>query len=91
MTGLCDFTRRTHQVFLIEQLTGLDIKLTTDHLFIQTVVTVDNDIVDSSLRTFGYSHFKINRVAVDILLNRCEIEEKIAVVHIVIGNRVIIL
>ena len=50
-------------------------KLTTDYVFIQTVVTTNIDFINSSLAAFIDSHFEVDRVTYNIYLDRIEIIE----------------
>ena len=80
VSHLLDFTQRTHQVFFAEQLSRTDTKFTTDYIFIQTVVTADVDLIDSSLTAFIDSHFQVDRVAYNVHFYRIEVVEQITVV-----------
>ena len=90
MTGLCNFTGRTHQVFLGEQLTRTHAELTADNLFIKAVVTVDDDAVDTSLRTFDDTHLESNRVTLHLRFDWNELEEQVTVIHIEVGNGIVV-
>ncbi|GFI67040.1 hypothetical protein IMSAG192_00564 [Muribaculaceae bacterium] len=91
MACLSDFTCRTHEVILAEKLTGLHTQLSTDYFLVQTVVTVDDYIVDCSLRALYHSHFESNRVAGHILFNRIQVIEQISVVEIKVAHGILIL
>ena len=58
MACLGYFAGRADEVLLVEQLTGLYKQLTAYNLFIKTVVTVDDHVVDSGLGTLDHSHLK---------------------------------
>ncbi len=91
MSALGYLARRTYKVALIEKFARPHSQLTAYHLLIQTVVTVDYNIVDTGLRTFHNPHLQGYRITVYILFYRYQLEEKITVVHIQIGHRVFIL
>ena len=80
MSHLLDFTHRTHEVVTTEQLPGTGTKFTANYIFIQTVVTVDLDFIDGGLSAFVNSHFKVDRISIDIDFNRVEVIEQVAVV-----------
>ncbi len=84
MTGLRDFTCRTHEVAFGEQFTGLHTELTTNHLLIEAVVTIDDYIVDTRLWAFEYTHFKVDGVTTHVFLNRHKVEEEVTFVHIIV-------
>ena len=90
MTCLGYFTIGTHEVVLGEKLTGLHAKFTADHLFIQAVVTVYDNIIDTRLRTFDHSHLKVDGIAFDVSFDGNELIEEIALIEVSIGDRVFV-
>ena len=90
MSCLGDFTCRAHKCLLVEQFTGAHTQLAAHHLLIEAVVTVDYHLVDTRLRTLDDVHFEVDRVGVNVLLNRHEVEEEVAIVHVEVGNGIIV-
>ena len=82
VSHLLNFTQRTHQVFFAEQLSRTNTKFPANNVFIQTVITTDLDLIDSSLTAFIDSHFEVDRVAYDIYFYRVEVIEQVTVVVI---------
>ena len=65
-----------------EQLSRADTQFTANDVFIQTVVTTDLNLIDSSLTTFIDSHFEVDRVAYDIYFYRIKVVEEVTVIVI---------
>ena len=82
VAGLSDFTCRTHEIAFGEQVARAHTQLAAYHFLVEAVVTVDYDIVDTRLRTFDYTHLERDAVADYIALDRHEVVEQIAAVHI---------
>ena len=80
VSHLLDFTHGTHQVFTAEKLSRTGTELTADYVFIQTVVTVDADFIDSSLTAFEDTHFQVDGVAHDVYFHRFEAVVQITVI-----------
>ena len=80
-----------HKVFLREEFARAHTQLAAYYLLIQAVVAVDHDVVDASLRTLDHPHLERNAVALDFRLDRHELEEEVSVVHIQVGNGVVVL
>ena len=53
VTGLCQLSGRTDQVALREEFAWAHAQLTTYHMLVQTVVTIDNHLIDMCLWTLG--------------------------------------
>ena len=87
----CEFTSRTHQGILREQVAGLCAQLTTDDVLIEAVVTIDADAADVSLRSFGDAHLQIDAIANDVHFHGVELIEQITVVPIGITHGVLVL
>ena len=51
-------------------------------MLIQTVVTIDDDLIDTGLRTFEQTYLQIDGVVQHIALDRNQLEEKVSSVHI---------
>ena len=82
MPSLSYFTSRTHQVRFTEQLSRFRTQLPTYNMLIQTVVTIDDNLVDTGLRTFEQTNLQIDGVVQHIALDRNQLEEKVSSVHI---------
>ena len=65
-------------------------KFTADYLFVKSVVTVDDNAVDSCLWTFHDTHFQGNGVAFDFRFDGHKLEEEVAVVHVEVGYGVFV-
>ena len=90
MSHLSDFTIRTLKRLFTEQVARTSTKFTTNYIFIQAVVTVNTHMADACLRTFGNTHFQINRVIVDVDFYRVKMEEYVTVVIIVVSDSIFI-
>ena len=84
-------THRTHDSILREEVAWLGTKLSTNHILVQTGVTVDTNMTQISLWTFSNSHFQVDRVAIDIHLCRIDVREHITIVVIKVANSIFIL
>ena len=60
-------------------------------MFVESVVAVDDHLVDVGGRTFDNAEFQIHRVAFDVHLNGIHVEEKVALVHVEGADAVLIL
>ena len=63
MSRCSDFTRRAHQCLTRKQVAGLRAQFATNHVFVESVVTIDSHAVDVGLRTFPNAHFEVDGVA----------------------------
>ena len=90
VSHLLDFTHGTHQVFTAEKLSRTGTELTADYVFIQTVVTVDADFIDSSLTAFEDTHFQVDGVTYDIYFHGVERVEEVTVVVVEVADSVFI-
>ena len=77
-------TNRTCQGIFREEVARLGTQFTTNHVFIQAVVTVDSHPTDMRLRSFLDTHFKVDRVANDIHFRWIQVIEQVSIVPIVI-------
>ena len=59
-------------------------------MLIQPVITLNDDFVDTSLLSFVHTQFQVYGIIFDIYFDRIELEEKITVIHIQIGNCIFI-
>ena len=84
------FTGRTLNGILREEVTGLGAQLTAYHLFVQTVVTEDADMADMCLLSLTDTHFKVDAVAHDIHLCRVELIEQVTIVPVVVTYGIIV-
>ena len=82
VSGLSDFAQRAHEVGLAEQFAGFDAEFAAYDFFVEAVVAVDDDVVDTCLRTFHDAHFQGDAVAFDVFFDGYELEEEVSVVHI---------
>ena len=82
MPGLGYLLGRAHEVAFGEQFSRADIQLAAHHFFIQAVVAVYHHLVDARLRSLHHAHFEVDRVAMYVLFDRHELEEKISTVHV---------
>ena len=90
MSHLCNFTVRTFQCFLTEEVARTCTQLTTYDIFIQTVITVDAYVADAGLRTFGDTHFQVDRVTVNVYFHRIEAVEHISTIIVVVTDCIFI-
>ena len=90
VSHLGQFTYGTHQGVTAEELARFRTQLTTDNVFIQAVVTVDDDPVDRCLRTLLDTDLQGDRVARHIRLDRIGTEEEVTVIIIDIGHSIIV-
>ena len=90
MTDRGKLTGSTHQGLLREEVTRLGAQLTTDHILVKTVVTIDTHMTESCQRTLLYAHLDIDGVAHDIHLGRIDAGEHITVVPIQVTHSVIV-
>ena len=90
MSRLSNLACRAHEVLLGEQVTGTNAQLTTHHLLIQAVVTVDDHLVDAGLFALEHAHFQVNAVPLDFALDGYELIEQVTVVQVQVGNSVIV-
>ena len=91
VTGLCNFASRTHKVGFREQVARAHAQFAANHLFVEAVVTVNHHLVDGSLFAFEHAHFQCDGVAFNLTFNRNELVEQITVVHVKVGNCVVVL
>ena len=91
VSRLGNLTRRTHEVVLGEEVAGAHTQLAAHDFLIETVVTVDNHLVDASLLAFIHAHLQIDAVALDLALDGDELVEEVSVVEIEVGNGVVVL
>ena len=91
VTCLGQFTCRTDKVGLREEFTWTGAKLATDDVFVESVVTVDDHLVDACWRTFNYAELEIYRVALDVHLDGIHTEEEVALIHVEGADAVLIL
>ena len=85
-----NFTSRTRQSFLGEQVAWLGAQLTTNDLFIQTVVTINTNLIDMSLRTLLDTHLKVDGVAYNIDLGRLQVVEQVTIVPVVVAHGIFV-
>ena len=65
-------------------------ELTAHHLFVQTVVAVDADMVEVCLRTLGDAHLQVDGVANDVHLDGVDIREDVAIVVVVVACGIVV-
>ena len=85
------FTGRTLQGVLREQVAGLGTQLTANHLFVESVVTVDTYIINMCLRSLGDTHLQIDGVAHDVHLGRIQVIEQVARVPVSVTHGIVVL
>ncbi len=90
VSRLCNLTRRTHKVILGEQVTWSHTQLAPHDLLIQAVVTIDDHLVDACLLAFVHAHLQIDAVAAHLALHGDELVEEVSVVHIQVGDSVVV-
>ena len=90
VSGLGDFASRAHKVGFREELAGFHAELAAYNLFVKTVVTVDNHVVDSRLGAFNDAHFQCDGVAGDFAFDGHEVIEKITLVHVEVGYCIVV-
>ena len=90
MSHLLDFTHRTHQVLAAEQLTRTSTEFTADNVFVQTVITIDLDLVDTGLPTFKNSHFQVNGVIIYVYFHRIQCIEQITIIIIEVTDSIFV-
>ena len=86
-----DFTYRALEVGLAEEVTRAGEDLAAHHLFVGEVVAVDDDVVQDCLLAFGDAQLHVHGIVLDIGLHRGEVEEKVAVVPVELGDVVFVL
>ena len=90
VSHLLDFTHRTHQVFTAEQVTRTGTEFTAYYVFVQTVVTIDADLINGSLTAFVNTHFQVDGVSYDIYFYGFEAVEQIAVVIVEVTDSIFV-
>ena len=90
MSRCSDFTRRAHQSVTRKQVAGLRAQFATNHVFVESVVTVDSHAVDVGLRTFLNTHFEVDGVAFGLHFHRVNLVEEIAIVPISISDGIVV-
>ena len=91
MAGLSNLTSRANQVFLAEELAWTHTQLTANNLLIEAIVTINHNLIDACLLALINSHLQIDRIALDVSLGGNKLEEEVTIVHIHIGNGIVVL
>ena len=84
------FASRTHQGFLVEEVTRLRTQLTADDIFVETVVTIDAHTADVSLLSFEDTHLQVDGVAHDVHFRRLQVIEQVSVVPVEVTHGIIV-
>ena len=90
VSHLCQLTHRTHQVFTAKEHTGLRAQLSANDVFIQAIVTLDDHLVDRSLRTLLNTDLQRDRVALHVGLDRIGVEEEVAIVEVDVRHGIVV-
>lgn len=83
--------QRTLDAFHREEVAGLGSKFAANDVFINAVVACDANVVEGGLTSFADTHFKVDRVAVDIDFNGVEVVEHVTIVVIQVTDGVFVL
>ena len=91
MTRLSNLAGRAHQVVLAEQIARTHTQLAAHHLLIQPVVAVDDHLINTCLLALIHAHLQVDGVALDARLDGDKLVEEVAIVHIQVGDSIVIL
>ena len=86
-----DFTCRTLDGVLREEVARLGAQLTAYDLLVETVVTIDAYVADVCLRSFLDAHLEVDGVANDVDFRGFEVVEQVTIVPIVVTYGVLVL
>ena len=90
MSHLHQSTHGLYQVLTIEQIARAYQEVTTHHILIDTVVTTDDNLVDSGLLSFHDAHFQVDGVTFNVHFHRVEGVEQVTVVIVQVTDGIII-
>ena len=87
---LLNFTCRTHQGILAEEVAGLGHQFATYYILVQAVVTGNAYAIDGGLRTFEHTHLKVDRILRDIDFDRLNAGKHISIIIIEVTDSVVV-
>ena len=84
-----DFPDRPLEIGLAEKIARLGVDLPTYNLLAGKVITIDYDVVQGGLLTLGDPHLDVDRVSLDVQLDRSDLEEQVTLVSVQLRHVII--
>ena len=84
------FTGRTRQGFLVEEVARLGAQFAAHHILVETVVTIDAHAADVCLLSLADTHLQVNGVAHDVDFGRVQLIEQITIVPVEVAHGIVV-